>query len=63
MDLIKSLCVKEGIIVMAVVHDLNLAARYCNNALLLKSGKVFAAGTIEKFLTSENIKSVFKVEP
>jgi len=62
MDLIKSLCVKEGLIVMAVVHDLNLAARYCNNALLLQKGKVFAAGPIKDVLTSENIKSVFKVE-
>ena len=40
MDLIKSLCVSEGLIVMAVVHDLNLAARYCNYALLLKKGRV-----------------------
>jgi iron complex transport system ATP-binding protein len=62
MDLIKSLCVAEGIIVMAVVHDLNLAARYCNYALLLKNGKVFAAGSIDNVLTSENIKSVFHVD-
>ncbi|MGD0645656.1 MAG: ABC transporter ATP-binding protein [Candidatus Bathyarchaeia archaeon] len=62
MDLIKSLCVKEGIIVMAVVHDLNLAARYCNYALLLKNGKVFAAGSLDQVLTSGNIKSVFQVD-
>jgi len=62
MDLVKSLCAKEGIIVMAVVHDLNLAARYCNYALLLKNGKVFAAGSLDKVLTNENIKSVFKVD-
>jgi iron complex transport system ATP-binding protein len=62
MDLIKSLCVADGIIAMAVVHDLNLAARYCNTALLLKSGKVYAAGTIDTVLTSENIKNVFKVD-
>ena len=62
MDLVKSLCVSEGMIVMAVVHDLNLAARYCNYALLLKNGKIFAAGPMDKVLTSENIKSVFQVE-
>ena len=32
------------------------------HALLLKNGKVFAAGSIDKVLTSENIKSVFKVD-
>jgi cobalamin transport system ATP-binding protein len=62
MDLMKSLCLKEGLIVLSVVHDLNIAARYCNRALLLKNGKVFAAGTIEEVLTSENIKNVFHVE-
>jgi len=62
MDLVKSLCVKEGIIVLAVVHDLNLAARYCNYAMLLKDGKVYAAGALDQVLTSANIKNVFKVE-
>ena len=62
MDLIKSLCVADGIIAMAVVHDLNLAARYCNTALLLNKGCVFAAGSLDEVMTSENLKSVFKVD-
>jgi iron complex transport system ATP-binding protein len=62
MDLIKSLCDSEGLIVITVVHDLNLAARYCNYALLLKKGCVFAAGSLEEVMTSENIKSVFQVD-
>ncbi len=62
MDLVKSLCAKEGIIVMAAIHDLNLAARYCNTAILLNNGKIFSAGRLDEVLTSENIKSVFKVD-
>jgi iron complex transport system ATP-binding protein len=62
MDLVKSLCVKEGIIVMTAIHDLNLAARYCTTAILLKNRKIFSAGSIEEVLTSENIKSVFRVD-
>jgi iron complex transport system ATP-binding protein len=62
MDLVKELCVKEGMIVLTVIHDLNLAARYCTSALLLKGAKVFAAGTLDKVLTSENIKTVFRVD-
>ena len=62
MDLVKSLCVKEGLIALAVIHDLNFAARYCNTALLLKNGEVFAAGSLDQVLTSENIKSVFHVD-
>jgi iron complex transport system ATP-binding protein len=62
MDLVKELCTKEHLIVLTVIHDLNLAARYCTSVLLLKDARVFAAGTLEEVLTSENIKSVFKVD-
>jgi len=62
MDLVKELCTNEGLIVLAVIHDLNLAARYCNSAILLKGARVFAAGTLDEVLTTENIKSVFRVD-
>jgi iron complex transport system ATP-binding protein len=62
MDLVKELCVKEGLIILAVFHDLNLAARYCNSAVLLKNGRIFSAGNMATVLTSENIKSVFRVD-
>ncbi|MFA5571667.1 MAG: ABC transporter ATP-binding protein [Crenarchaeota archaeon] len=62
MDLVKSLCVTEGLSVIAVIHDLNMAARYCSSLLLLKSGTVYAFGETEKVLTHENIRSVFSVD-
>ena len=62
MDLVKELCIKERLIVLAVIHDLNLAARYCSSLLLLKGAKIFAAGPVENVLTSENIKAVFRVD-
>jgi iron complex transport system ATP-binding protein len=62
MDLVKNLCVKSGLAVLAVIHDLNMAARYCNTVLMLKAGTVFAAGEVDKVMTSENIRSVFSVD-
>jgi iron complex transport system ATP-binding protein len=62
MDLVKGLCSKQGLIVLAVFHDLNMAARYCNLAVLLKSGRVFSTGHLDQVLTSENIKTVFRVD-
>jgi len=62
MDLVKELCVKEKLIVLAVFHDLNLAARYCTSAVMLKKGKIFSAGSVAEVLTSENIKGVFNVD-
>jgi iron complex transport system ATP-binding protein len=61
MDLVKNLCVKEKLIVLAVFHDLNLAARYCTSAVLLKNGTIFSTGSLDEVLTSENIKNVFRV--
>ncbi len=49
MDLSKRImCQRNGLIVLAVIHDLNLAARYCSSALLLKGAKIFAAGTVRR---------------
>jgi iron complex transport system ATP-binding protein len=62
MDLLKELCIKKGLIVLAVFHDFNLAARYCDSAILLKGGKIVSAGNLDAVLTSENIKSVFQVD-
>jgi len=62
MDLVKDLCVKEKLIILAVFHDFNLAARYCNSAIMLNKGKIFSAGSLTDVLTSENIKSVFNVD-
>jgi iron complex transport system ATP-binding protein len=62
MDLLKSLCVTGKLTVLAAVHDLNMAARYCNKALLLKDGKVYSGGNIENVLTRENILNVYEVQ-
>ena len=62
MDFLKGLCIKERLIVLAVLHDFNLAARYCDSSILLNNGKIVSAGNQDTVLTSENIKSVFQVD-
>jgi iron complex transport system ATP-binding protein len=62
MDLVKDLCIKEKLIILAVFHDFNLAARYCGSAIMLKKGKIFSVGNLADVLNSENIKSVFNVD-
>jgi len=61
MDLLKELCIKKGLIVLAVFHDFNLATRYCDSAMLLNNGRIFSIGPIDTVLTGENIKKVFQV--
>jgi cobalamin transport system ATP-binding protein len=61
MELFKNL-VKQGIIVILVLHDLNLAAQFCDKIIFLKKGKVEAFGTIAETITKENIKEVYNTE-
>lgn len=48
-----------GITVLTTIHDLNLAASYCDHLLLLDQGQLFASGSPEQVLTSENLTAVF----
>lgn len=62
MDLIKQLCKTKKMLIIAVFHDFNLAARYCDSLILLKEGKIVAVGESSKTLTSENVRKVFSVD-
>lgn len=44
------------------VHDLNLAAAYCDRIVLLSKGKLVIDGTPEQVLTPEVIAEVFQVK-
>lgn len=46
---------------LVVLHDLNLAARYCDALVLLHRGRVAAAGPVEQVLTPEIIEPVYGV--
>ncbi|WNZ30385.1 MAG: ABC transporter ATP-binding protein [Candidatus Bathyarchaeota archaeon] len=62
MDLIKHLSEEKNMLVVAVFHDFNLAARYCDSIILLKAGKIVAVGKADETLTAENVKEVFSVD-
>jgi iron complex transport system ATP-binding protein len=52
---------QHGYGVIAVLHDLNLAMRYADKALLLHKGRVTAEGPTRETLTCERIGSVYGV--
>ncbi|RLG93870.1 hypothetical protein DRO37_07160, partial [Candidatus Bathyarchaeota archaeon] len=47
MDLLRDLALKKGITVICTMHDLNLAARYCEMLILLSNGRIRAIGRPE----------------
>ena len=48
--------------VVVTLHDLNLAACYCDRVALLQQGGICAAGTPRQALTPEHIRAVYGVE-
>ena len=50
-----------GVTVLAALHDLNLAAAYCDHVIVLRQGRVFAAGPTETVLTPELVHEVYGV--
>ncbi|WP_405981872.1 ABC transporter ATP-binding protein [Streptomyces sp. NBC_00158] len=51
-----------GRTVLVALHDLSLAARYCDRLLLLHHGRLTASGTPAAVLTRERLAAVFEVD-
>ncbi len=51
----------DGAVVLAVLHDLNMAMAYADDAWILENGRLAAAGPIEEVLTGPLIERVFNV--
>jgi iron complex transport system ATP-binding protein len=62
MDLVKRLNRSQKITIVAVLHDINLAARYCDRIALLSQGRLEAIGTPVEVLTPEVIQSIYGVD-
>lgn len=54
--------IRERKSVIAVIHDINLAAQYCDEVFMLKDGKIVAFGDVKEVLTPENIEKTFHVK-
>ncbi len=52
---------RKGMVVVAVMHDLNLAAYYCDKICLLRDGKLISVGTPDQVLTPSNIERAFNI--
>lgn len=61
MELIRHCAHSHNIAVLVVIHDLNLALRFCDRFLFLKDGTVYASGGREA-VTSENIRAVYGMD-
>ncbi len=57
-DLVKGL----GVTVLSAIHDLNIAALYCDRIYVLKEGRIYKTGNPEEILTSKLIFDVYGIK-
>lgn len=57
MDLVKSL----NITVITALHDLNIAAAYCDKIYVLENGQIAKYGRPEEVLTEQTLQKIFRV--
>lgn len=61
MQIIRSVVNQKGIGALIAMHDLNLAARYCDRVLVLHHGRIEGQGQPSEILTEELIRTVYGV--
>jgi iron complex transport system ATP-binding protein len=61
MELMRKKADEDGATILAVLHDLNLAAQYCDRLALLKDGRICHQGLPSEVLTAEVVEKIYGV--
>lgn len=59
--LLKRLSIEKQILIIMICHDINIAAKYSDEIILLNEGVVYAMGTPKHVITKENLEAVYGV--
>ena len=62
LNLLKKLNHENGLTVVLVIHDINLACRYSDEIILLDDGKVSGSGRPEEVVNVENMEHVYDMK-
>ncbi len=60
-DLLKKMQIEKGKTIVTVTHDINLAAQYCDQVLLLGADRSYRHGAAKDIFCAEQIEKVFDV--
>lgn len=62
MILTKKLAEESNLAIVVVLHDLNLAARFCNTLYLVHQGRIRSSGSPEEILKPETLNEVYSAK-
>jgi iron complex transport system ATP-binding protein len=60
--LLRDLSHSRNMLTIMICHDLNIAAKYADDIIMMKDGTIFATGKPEDVITKENIETVYDVK-
>jgi iron complex transport system ATP-binding protein len=63
LNLLKKALKEEGLTIISVFHDLNLASIASHRLILLNEGKIEKIGTPQEVLNEENLQKAYGVKP
>lgn len=62
LDCVRQATLKQGLVTIIAIHDLNLAARYADSFVVLCSGDVYSIGSPAETLTPTMLRDVYGIE-
>ena len=61
LELIRRLSVETGTAAVVVIHEINLAARFCDEIIALKNGQMIARGAPAELMTVKRLEEIYDV--
>lgn len=62
LDLVRKLAKARGLSIVMVLHDINMASRYCDEIIALRDGSLIARGSPREIMTPDHLKSIYGVD-
>lgn len=59
--MLKDLAYEKNMLVIMISHDINIAAKYADEIILLNKGTIYSVGTPEEVITPDNLRTVYGV--
>ena len=60
--MLKRLSEEKQILIIMISHDINIAAKYADEVIMMHEGTIYAVGTPNEVITANNLRTVYGVE-
>ena len=61
LELVRTLCKQRGIAAVIVLHDINMAARFCDRIVALREGQILIEGSPSALMTEPHLEAIYGV--